>query len=138
VGATSAVKSAILTNGTSSTLNIASIGLGGANTPDFLQWNNCGSTLAAGASCTINVTFSVASSGSRSAFVAVTDDAHGSPQMVSLSGTTTDDGAAASLTPSSPLLCRLGNFNFQPGSDCDLDQHRPGSVECFRRHNQWG
>jgi hypothetical protein len=54
VGSTSAVLTATLTNNTS-----ASIGLGTQSvSPDFKATQNCGAALAAGASCTYQVTFS--------------------------------------------------------------------------------
>jgi hypothetical protein len=90
VGTTSAAKTSTLTNSGSAPLAISSIAVGGANAGDFSQTNNCpigGSTLAAGASCTISVTFSPTAAGTRSATVSVTDDASGSPQTLALSGT---------------------------------------------------
>jgi hypothetical protein len=43
--------------------------------------------LAAGASCTISVTFKPTKTGARSATLKITDNAAGSPQQVLLSGT---------------------------------------------------
>ena len=54
---------------------------------DYGQTNNCGSSLAAGASCAINVTFTPTTTGPRSGSVWITDNAAGSPQTVSLTGT---------------------------------------------------
>ncbi len=79
-----------LTNSGNAALTIASIGLGGANAGDFAQTNACPlgpATLAAGASCAISVTFTPAASGSRTATLAVADDAAGSPHTVALTGT---------------------------------------------------
>ena len=56
-----------LTNGGTAPLNIAGIAVGGTNPGDFAQTNNCGGSLAAGGSCTINVTFTPTAAGSRSA-----------------------------------------------------------------------
>lgn len=86
-GVTSASKSSTLTNGQNVALNISNIGFTGTNSTDFAQTNTCGTTLAAGASCTIDVTFTPQALGSRSAALAVTDDASNSPQTSSLSGT---------------------------------------------------
>ena len=72
-----------LTNSGTATLTIASI----AASANFAQTNNCGSTLAAGANCTINVTLTPNTTGSVSGTVSFTDNAAGSPQTVSLSGT---------------------------------------------------
>jgi hypothetical protein len=61
----------------------------GQNWHDFAETNTCGSQLAAGATCTISVTFSPQSTGTRKAYVVVTDDGGGSPQTLKLSGTGT-------------------------------------------------
>jgi phosphatidylethanolamine-binding protein (PEBP) family uncharacterized protein len=99
VGATSAAQTITLNNTGNSALSISSLALTGTNPNDFAQTNNCGAGVAAGANCTINVTFTPAASGTRSAAVTLTDNATGSPQTVSLSGTGT--AAVASLSPSS-------------------------------------
>jgi len=87
VGTTSAAQTATLSNSGNATLNITSLALTGANASDFAQTNTCGSSVAAGSSCTISVTFMPTASGSRTASVSITDNASGSPQSVSLSGT---------------------------------------------------
>ena len=43
-------------------------------------------TLAPGASCAMNVTFTPSSKGQRSGFIKIVDNAQNSPQFVSLSG----------------------------------------------------
>ena len=90
VNTTSAVRTITLTNSGDAALTIESISRSGPNRGDFAQSNTCpssSSTLAAGASCTINVTFTPTATGSRSANVTITDNASGSPQSVALSGT---------------------------------------------------
>lgn len=89
VGTRSPAKSVTLTNIGSSALNITSITLSGVNAADFFQTNNCGSSVAGGASCTIRVTFRPSATGARSASISITDDGGGSPQKVQLSGTGT-------------------------------------------------
>ncbi|MFL5658953.1 MAG: N,N-dimethylformamidase beta subunit family domain-containing protein [Ktedonobacteraceae bacterium] len=101
VNTTSAAQTVTLTNSGNAALTISSIGLSGTNSGDFAQTNNCPSTLAAGASCTINVTFTPTATGARSASVSITDNASGSPHSVALSGTGTTPAPAVSLTPSS-------------------------------------
>jgi hypothetical protein len=85
-GNTSASQSITISNTGYSTLNISSISVTGANGADFSETATCGSTLAAGANCTINVTFTPAALGNRTAAVTITDDAPGSPQSASLTG----------------------------------------------------
>ena len=90
VNTTSAVRVVTLHNSGNAALTINSIGLSGSNSGDFHQQNTCpssSSTLAAGASCTISVTFTPSAEGSRSASLTITDNASGSPQSVALSGT---------------------------------------------------
>jgi len=86
-GSTSALQNATLFNGQNSALNIDSIGFTGVNAADFSQTNTCGSTLGAGASCSISVKFSPSALGSRSATLTVADDANNSPQSIGVSGT---------------------------------------------------
>src|SRR5437016_6675376 len=50
-------------------------------------------TLAAGANCTINVTFTPTASGARTGTLSLTDNAGGSPQIMTLSGNGTAPGA---------------------------------------------
>ena len=86
VGTTSAVKIATLTNSGTNTVTLSSIAITGANPADFSQTNNCGSTLAVGAHCSISVTFGPVVKGNLSASVTVTDSATGSPQTINLTG----------------------------------------------------
>ncbi|HEV2492095.1 MAG TPA: choice-of-anchor D domain-containing protein [Terriglobia bacterium] len=101
VGTTSAPQPVTLTNSGNAALTINSIGISGANASDFAQSNNCPGSLAANASCTINVTFTPTAAGARSASVSIADNAPGSPQAVSLSGTGTAPAPAVTLSPTS-------------------------------------
>jgi kumamolisin len=96
-GATSAKKPVTLTNTGTSTLDISNIATSG----DFGQTTSskpCGSTLAAGKSCTIEVTFTPTQAGARTGTLTITDNSPSSPQTVALSGT---GEAQATLTPAS-------------------------------------
>lgn len=94
---TSAAQSVVLSNYGTAALDITSISLTGAQASDFHQSNTCGSSVAAGASCTINVTFMPTAINARTAKLSVSDNAPGSPQTVSLSGT----GTEVSFNPTS-------------------------------------
>jgi hypothetical protein len=98
VGTTSLVKAVTLTNKGTSTLTIASITVTGTNPGDFAETNTCGASVLAGAGCTINITFTPTAIGARSAAVSIKDNATGSPQTISLSGT----GLAASTVSLTP------------------------------------
>ena len=81
-GTTSSPLPVTLTNTGTAPLNIAGI----VSTGDFAQTNDCGSVVSAGASCTITVTFTPTQLGAESGSITITDDAAGSPQVISLSG----------------------------------------------------
>jgi hypothetical protein len=90
VGAMSAAQTVTLSNSGSATLNFSNIAITGTNAADFAQTNTClggNNKLAAGSSCTINVTFTPGALGTRSASLTFTDSATDSPQSVALSGT---------------------------------------------------
>jgi len=89
VGTTSLPKKITVTNKGSTSVSITGISIAGSNSGDFAQTNNCGSTLASGASCFINVTFKPLAKGTRRANLSVNDNGGGSPQTVGLSGTGT-------------------------------------------------
>jgi hypothetical protein len=65
--------------------------------------------VAAGANCTISVTFTPMASGTRTASLSITDNARGSPQKVSLSGTGTSAAVAAAVASLSPTSLAFGN-----------------------------
>ena len=93
VGTSSAAQVVTLTNYGTSALSITLIAITG----DFLETNTCGKILAAGANCTISVTFKPTQINQRTGRLSVTDNAPGSPQIVSLVG----EGTFMSLAPSS-------------------------------------
>jgi hypothetical protein len=90
VGQSSNPMTVTVTNlGTTKALTVNSITLTGANLADFSQTNNCGTSLGAGKNCTINVTFTPAKTGARSATLNIKDNDPASPQQVTLTGTGT-------------------------------------------------
>ncbi|MBA2393027.1 MAG: choice-of-anchor D domain-containing protein [Ktedonobacteraceae bacterium] len=108
-GTTSTAQMVTLTNGGTAVLNIGSIAVTGTNANNFAQTNTCASTLAVGASCSISITFTPTSSGAKSANIAITDDAAGSPQTVALSGTGVGNGGASAVYFSDGF--ESGNFS---------------------------
>jgi hypothetical protein len=104
IGATSAAQTVTLTNSGNAAIHVAAVTIGGANASDFGQTDTCptgGAALAAGASCSINVTFAPTAAGARSALLQISDDAPGSPQSVAVSGTGATPAPAVHLSPSS-------------------------------------
>jgi hypothetical protein len=85
-GSTSEAKSVTVTNKGASTLTITGISVTGTDAADFIEINTCAPTLAAGASCTIDVAFKPAATGALSATLNVADSGSHSPQTVALSG----------------------------------------------------
>jgi phosphatidylserine/phosphatidylglycerophosphate/cardiolipin synthase-like enzyme len=76
-----------LSNTGASAMTITGITITGTNPTNFAETNNCGTSLASSASCTISVTFAPSGSGSYGASLNVADNAAGSPQTVALTGT---------------------------------------------------
>jgi hypothetical protein len=99
VGTTSTAQSLTLSNSGNAALSISSLALAGTNASDFAQSNACGTSVAANGNCTISVTFTPSVTGTEAASLSIADNASGSPQTVSLSGTGT--AALASLSPTS-------------------------------------
>jgi len=96
VGTTSGPQSVTLSNTSNFNLAITSI----IASQQFTESDNCGSSLAGGASCTINVSFAPTAGGAVSGTLTLTNNAANSPQSVALSGTGVTP-AAVSLSPSS-------------------------------------
>jgi cardiolipin synthase len=109
VGAQS-TQSATLSNPGAAALAISSIAFGGANASAFSETNTCGTSLAAGASCSIAVTFAPTTAGtSYSASLVATDNsggATGSSQSLTVSGT-------SSAAPGATLSNTSLSFNPQ-------------------------
>jgi len=109
VNTTSASQPVTLTNSQAVSLTITSITTSG----DYAQTNNCGTTLAANASCTINVTFTPTVSGTRTGTLSVNDNGPGSPQTASLTGVGVTGGggqiAAYDSTLKAPKCGTVGN-----------------------------
>jgi FG-GAP-like repeat/Abnormal spindle-like microcephaly-assoc'd, ASPM-SPD-2-Hydin len=89
VGTKSAAVPVQLTNVGKTSLSISQIRITGADAGDFAETNNCGTSVPAGGSCTIKITFKPTAKGQRSANLSISDDGGGSPQIVALEGTGT-------------------------------------------------
>jgi hypothetical protein len=85
INTTSAAKTVTLRNAGTGPLGITSI----AVTASFVQTHTCGTSLAAGATCTISVSFRPLTSGPFSGSVTIIDNAAGSPHVIPLTGTGT-------------------------------------------------
>jgi hypothetical protein len=86
VGTTSAAQTVTVTNSGTATASITGVVTGG----DFAQSNTCGSSLDAGAKCTVSVKFRPTTSGTRTGTLTLTGSQSNSPTAVALSGSGTD------------------------------------------------
>jgi trimeric autotransporter adhesin len=100
VGSQSAAQTFTLSNTGNAPMTSSGVTFTGTNPADFsVSSTTCGATLAAGASCSFAVIFKPAAAGSRSAVLDVADNAAGSPQTATLSGTGIAVTPQAVLTP---------------------------------------
>jgi hypothetical protein len=99
VGSSSGMLTETLTNTATSDLVVATIATTGSNASEFNPTTTtCGTSLAAGASCTINVIFTPGQMGPRTAALTITDDSASSPQSISLNGVGLTAGPNATLS----------------------------------------
>ena len=122
----STARSVTLSNSGSGALALSSI----TATSGFGVTHNCGSSVAAGASCTLSVTFTPAATDAATGSVSVVSNATGSPHTVSLAGT----GVAASpVLAWSPATTALAFGDVSVGGNpaaqsLTLSNQGPGSV----------
>jgi subtilase family serine protease len=86
-GYITATQTVTLKNTGTATLTLSSIAFTGTYASSFVQTNTCGASLAISASCAISVTFKPTAGGTLTASLSITDNASGSPQAVTLTGT---------------------------------------------------
>ncbi len=94
IGTASTPKTVTVTNSGDQSLSIGGIQVSG----DYSQANNCTASLAATASCQIQITFTPAATGARTGTLTVTDSAFDSPQTLALTGTGQPDITLSSST----------------------------------------
>ena len=88
----SSLQTISLSNTGNAVLSITSLAIGGSNSSDFAETaDTCGSSVVAGGSCTIGITYEPSLAGAETASITVSDNAGGSPQTVALSGTGVHD-----------------------------------------------
>ena len=128
---TSAAKTVTLTNTGAGALTINSIAGSGDFTATSTGATACPispATLAAGANCTISVTFAPTALGARTGTLTITDNAGGSPHTIPLTGsgwdfTLTGPTTTQTVTSAAPLkfnvtMTPLGGFNQAVGLTC--------------------
>jgi len=80
---TSSPQAVSVTNTGNASASVSGVTVSG----DYAQTNNCGATIAAGASCTVNVTFRPVAAGARTGTLTITSNATNNPATVALTGT---------------------------------------------------
>jgi hypothetical protein len=111
VGTTSAPQVVRLMNTGIAAVTVTAISISG----DYAQTNTCGnlpSVLNVGASCTFSITFTPVGTGTRQGTLSITDDAAGSPQTVSLTGTGNPVFSLSANTRSSVIVIGTASTTF--------------------------
>ncbi|HEY9127034.1 MAG TPA: choice-of-anchor D domain-containing protein, partial [Acidobacteriaceae bacterium] len=103
VGATSAGQTLTFKNTGTGAMTVSSYAFTGANASQFtLLSKTCGTSLAAGASCTFSVAYKPTVAGAATAALKATDNATNSPQSATLSGSTSGGSTiTGAFTPTS-------------------------------------
>jgi hypothetical protein len=88
LGTTTGSETITVTSAGTAALHIAKIDLGGANPGDFKMVDSCAppATYAVHVTCTLNLNFTPAAAGTRTATITITDDAPNSPQIIGVTG----------------------------------------------------
>ena len=87
LGLTTPALTAKLTNGGTAPLTISAINSSGANSKDFVSTSSCAALLPVGASCNISAVFKPSVTGVATASLSIANNASGSPNTITLSGT---------------------------------------------------
>jgi hypothetical protein len=115
---TSAAKAVTITNTGSAAASLTSIVASG----DYTMTSTCGSSIAAGASCTANVSFRPTASGTRTGALTVSSNATNSPTTVALTGTGAGD-TSANLAAGKPTAESSHTDVYPSGNVTDGDQN---------------
>lgn len=118
VGSASAAKTVTVSNTGSAAAAISSV----AAAAPFAEASTCGSSLAAGASCTVSVTFKPTTAGSASASMTVSSNATNPSLTVALSGTGTSSGGGGGTTNlalNAPVSASSYTQAYVPGNAVD-------------------
>ncbi|HEV2633520.1 MAG TPA: discoidin domain-containing protein [Actinocrinis sp.] len=109
VGSSSAAQSVTIANTGTAAAAISSVAVGSG----YSETNTCGSSLAAGASCTAQVTFKPTATGADSANLTVSSNASNSTLTVGLSGTgTSSTPATTNLALNQPVTASSATSGF--------------------------
>jgi hypothetical protein len=128
----SAAKDVTLTNVGTQLINISGIAFTGTNPTDFSETDTCGLGLAPGAMCSISISFTPTQVGLRTAALAITNSAAGSPQSIALNGIGVVSGPNATLsTTTLSISCREECRFFTCSCVCTSTPPQPISLTDF-------
>jgi len=113
-GSTSAAQSVTISNPGATAASISSI----STSAPFAETNTCGSSIAAGGSCTASVTFSPTAAGAATGTLSVSSSATGSPLSVALSGTGVSS-ATTNLALNQPATASGSTQGYVPANAVD-------------------
>ncbi len=91
IGTSATAQAVKLSNTGTAALTIKSLSVSGPNAADFAATSGCGTSVAAGASCSVSIVFTPSTTGTESASLVLTDNSSASSHTAALSGI----GAAA-------------------------------------------
>jgi hypothetical protein len=114
-GSTSSAQAVTVTNPGSSAVSVSSVSVTGS----FTQTNTCGSSIAAGGTCTVDVTFAPTSGGALTGTLSVASSAPESPLTVALSGTGVT--STTNLALNQPVTASSYYENYVPSNVTDGD-----------------
>jgi hypothetical protein len=137
--ASSAIKMTVKNTG-SGTFTVSNIIIAGTNGGDFADTSTCARPIAPGGSCIVSLTFTPSGLGVRTGTLALTDNAQGGTQSVSLKGTgvaqvswtpaslafvaqvmgTTSAAKTVTLTNNMPTALDFGGINFTGADNGDF------------------
>jgi hypothetical protein len=118
VGSTGSAQTVTLTNSGNAPMTISSITASG----DFAQTHDCGTSLAATASCTISATFTPTAAGSRTGALTITDNTSGSPHTVALAGTGSDFALSSDPTSRTVTAGQSATYTLSVGPVSGFNQ----------------
>jgi hypothetical protein len=130
-GTSSPPQSLIITNCGTANLVVGGIAITGANAGDFTNLSSTCGTVLVGGTCTVNLQFAPSGGGTRSATLAISNNAAGSPQLVSLIGSGSLSQPDAAIGKSTKLKKMAG---FGTNNTTGVKQEIKQNVRRRARH----
>jgi sugar lactone lactonase YvrE len=117
-----------VTNSGDAPLAIADVAVASESGAFALSGNTCGATVAVGAQCALSLTFSPASFGALTGTLTLTDNAPGSPQAVTLTGTAVNGSATVTVSPTSLTFASQTVNSTSPAQNVTVTNTGTGPV----------